>query len=488
MRVRGKTGKFLRLLAVLIGTRWLFAPAVAVILYGTGDPSANTTAPTGAFANSGWQYEGQFGSFLGTVIASNYFVTAKHIGGSVGQTFVFNGVNYTTTAVFPDPSSDLQIWQVSGTSPSHAQIYSAAADSEASANLVVFGRGTQRGSAVFVGSDSHLGGWLWGNSDGVQRWGINVVGSIVTDPTYGNLLRVPFNAGVSANEAHLSVGDSGGAVFAFNTKSNAWELAGINLAVDGPYSAMSNGTNPFDAAMFDTTGLFVQDDQGNWVAAPNPSAFYATEIAAHKGFVESIVMELVNVVSRKTHGNAGTFDIDLPETGAPGIECRTGGPEGNYMLVFTFTNNVSVQGASVTSGSGSITNFTVVGNQVTVNLTAVSNAQTIVVTLARVSDGLNTSDVQATMGRLLGDVNGSGLVDGNDVSTVQSHTRQSVNSANFRCDVNADGLLDGNDVSTTQRQTRTALPSNFSHATSHLSPLASKPETFKDVQPPTHRQ
>ena len=122
-------------------------------------------------------YEGQFGAFLGTVIGSNYFITAKHIGGSVGQTFTFNGANYTTTAVFPDSSSDLQIWQVSGTFPSHAQIYSAAAGTEPNANLVVFGRGTQRGDAVFVGSDSHPGGWLWGTSDGVERWGTNVAGS-----------------------------------------------------------------------------------------------------------------------------------------------------------------------------------------------------------------------------------------------------------------------------------------------------------------------
>ena len=78
------------------------APVRAVILFATGDPSANTSAPTGAYANSGWQYEGQFGSFLGTVIGSNYFITTKHIGGSVGQIFVFNNVGYTTTAVFPD--------------------------------------------------------------------------------------------------------------------------------------------------------------------------------------------------------------------------------------------------------------------------------------------------------------------------------------------------------------------------------------------------
>src|SRR5580693_5424744 len=103
----------LRLLAVS-GILWPLSRAAAVILYGTGDPSANTTAPTGTLAGSGWQYEGQFGSFLGTIIASNYFVTAKHIGGNVGQSFIFNGATYTTTAVFPDPSSDLQIWQVSG--------------------------------------------------------------------------------------------------------------------------------------------------------------------------------------------------------------------------------------------------------------------------------------------------------------------------------------------------------------------------------------
>ena len=46
----------------------------AVILYGTEDPSVNTTAPDGDLAGSGWQYQGYFAGFLGTVIASNYFV------------------------------------------------------------------------------------------------------------------------------------------------------------------------------------------------------------------------------------------------------------------------------------------------------------------------------------------------------------------------------------------------------------------------------
>ena len=36
------------------------APSKAVILYGTDDPSVNTTAPTGELAGSGWQYQGVF--------------------------------------------------------------------------------------------------------------------------------------------------------------------------------------------------------------------------------------------------------------------------------------------------------------------------------------------------------------------------------------------------------------------------------------------
>src|SRR6202011_1962017 len=285
---------------------------------------------------------------------------AKHIGGSVGDTFTFNGTNYTTTAVFPDPSSDLQIWRVSGTFPIQAPLYAGAPGSEVNLFLMVFGRGTQRGNSGFVGPLSHQGGWLWGTSDAVQRWGTNIVGSIVNDPTYGALLRVPFNNNAGPNEGHLSVGDSGGAVFVYDMSTSRWELAGINLAVDGPFSTSSNGANAFDAAMFDTTGLFARDDQGNWVASPNPSAFYATEIAAHRGFIQSVVMQLASVASREMHGNSGTFDINLPETGPPGIECRTGGATGSFMLVFTFKNNVSVQGASVTGGSGQVTNFSVV--------------------------------------------------------------------------------------------------------------------------------
>jgi hypothetical protein len=450
-----------RLVAICVGLTLISAaiPGRAVILYGTGDPTANTSAPTGALVDSGWQYEGQFGSFLGTAIAANYFITAKHIGGSVGQTFVLNNVTYTTMAVFPDPSSDLQVWQISGTFPIYAPLYSGTPGSEVSLSLVVFGRGTQRGNAVNVGSNSHLGGWLWGSSDGVERWGTNIVGSIQTDPTYGKLLRAPFDSSGGQNEAHLSSGDSGGAVFVLNLSTSQWELAGINLAVDGPFSTSSTGANSFDAAMFDTTGLFLQDAQGNWVTAPNPSAFYATEIAAREAFINSVVMQLISAVSQKTHGNAGTFNIDLPQTATPGIECRSGGPTNDYTILFTFANNVLVTGASVTSGTGHVTSFSVTNNQVTVNLTGVTNAQTIVITLTGVSDGINTRSVMATMGVLLGDVNDNRAVTNTDVSLTKAQVAAPLDSTNFRNDVNANGVISNTDVSLTKAQVGSTLPS-----------------------------
>ena len=51
----------------------------------------------------------------------------------------------------------------------------------------------------------------------------------------------------------------------------------------------------------------------------------------------------------------------------------------------------------------------VVGSsQITVDLTGVSNAQKIVLTLFGVSDGNNTGNVAIPMGLLLGDTNGNG--------------------------------------------------------------------------------
>src|SRR6266446_6096120 len=95
--------------------------------------------------------------------------------------------------------------------------------------------------------------------------------------------------------------------------------------------------------------------------------------------------------SRKTHGAAGTFDVPLPFTGNVGVECRSGGATNDYQMIINFMNSVTVTGASVTSGTSSMSSFSVSGSQVTVNLTGVTNAQTITVMLFDVNDGTHMS-------------------------------------------------------------------------------------------------
>jgi hypothetical protein len=174
-------------------------------------------------------------------------------------------------------------------------------------------------------------------------------------------------------------------------------------------------------------------------------------------------VQLNSFVSSMSHGTAGLFYIDL--TDGNGIECRSGTSPGagNYLVIFTFANSlVSVGGASVTSGTGSVSSSGIGPNpnQYSVNLAGVSNAQTITVSLANVLDmvGHFSQAVAGQMGVLIGDVNASRRVDAADVSSVRQQTLQPVTGSNFRDDINASGRIDAADVSIARQQTLTSLP------------------------------
>jgi hypothetical protein len=176
----------------------------------------------------------------------------------------------------------------------------------------------------------------------------------------------------------------------------------------------------------------------------------------------AVPVQLSAVVSRKIHGSAGTFDIDL--TSGNGIECRSGGISGDYTVVFTFANPlVNVVSANLTTGTGALVNGAIDSNDAhnyVVKLTGVANAQRLTLTLSDVRDnaGNFSSAVSGTMGVLLGDVNASARVDAADVSAVRQQTLQSINDLNFRNDINASGRIDAADVSIVRQQTLTSLP------------------------------
>src|SRR5688572_27497130 len=95
----------------------------AIILFGTADAEANTTAPTGELAGSGWDFQGIWGQVQGTAIGPHHFITATHVGGQLGEIFTYRGVQYTTISRAVDSGSDLQILEVAGTFPAWAELY-----------------------------------------------------------------------------------------------------------------------------------------------------------------------------------------------------------------------------------------------------------------------------------------------------------------------------------------------------------------------------
>ena len=165
----------------------------------------------------------------------------------------------------------------------------------------------------------------------------------------------------------------------------------------------------------------------------------------------------INAVSRKVHGGAGTFDIGLPLVGPAGIECRSGGASNDYQMVITFDAPVTFSNAQVTQGTGTAASTSTSGNQVFVNLTGVTNAQTIQVTLFAVNDGTATTNLIVPMSILVGDTNDDRFVDSADITQTKSQSGQPVSSANFREDVSVDGFIDSADISLVKSKSGTAL-------------------------------
>jgi len=205
---------------------------------------------------------------------------------------------------------------------------------------------------------------------------------------------------------------------------------------------------------------FMVNQIGNGYSPLDGYGFINAEAAVNAALP---AVQLNGVVSRKIHGSAGTFDINLPLTGSPGIECRSGGSNNTYTLVFTFANPLTtVSSASVSAGTGSVVSSSIGADahDYIVNLTGVANAQRLTVTLANLNDAAGdfSASVSATMGVLIGDTTANGIVNSSDIAQTQSQSGQPVTLSNFREDVTVNGAINSSDIGLVQSKSGTALP------------------------------
>ena len=169
--------------------------------------------------------------------------------------------------------------------------------------------------------------------------------------------------------------------------------------------------------------------------------------------------QLTAAASRKTHGSAGTFDVNLPLTGAPGVECRDGA--GNHTLVFSFNNQVVSGSVSITGGTGTISGppiFT--DNRMIVNLTGVADVQTLVLTLHNVTDNISRvlPDTAVSVNMLIGDTTGNNVINASDIAQVKGQSGSLVSNANFREDVTVNGVINGSDIALVKSRSGAAIP------------------------------
>jgi lysophospholipase L1-like esterase len=184
-------------------------------------------------------------------------------------------------------------------------------------------------------------------------------------------------------------------------------------------------------------------------------------ISVVHAFAQVEPLGIATAASRKMHGTLRPFDLNLPLTGSPGVECRSDGGSGTHTVLVTFNNKVTSGSATVTNGNGSVSGApTFARNEMTINLAGVANGQPVLVMLSGVHDAYAQSAAPAsiTIKVLQGDTTGNGIVNASDIIQTKGLTGAAVTEANFRADVTADGAINSSDVIAVKSRSGSAIP------------------------------
>jgi hypothetical protein len=289
--------------------------------------------------------------------------------------------------------------------------------------------------------------WRWMGSIAMDRSGNIAIGYSASGPNHfpslhyaGRLATDPLNE-LTQGEAIMFLGQGveiQTGVFPFRNRWGDYS----NLVVD-----------PTDDCTFWYTNEYAKSTPNDILVAQ-----WMTRIGSFK-FPQCgpAIPQLTTVVSRKTHGEAGPFDIALPLTGDPGIECRTGAPNSSYTLVFTFATPVTNCG-TLTGATGSVAaGFN--PNECIASLTDVPDQAFTTVTLEDVvDDAANTGDVSVTFGLLVGDTNASGAVNSTDIGETKTQSGEVATASNFRQDVTVNGVINSSDIGVVKSRSGNGFP------------------------------
>ena len=260
-------------------------------------------------------------------------------------------------------------------------------------------------------------------------------------------------SGISMNLSHLLTGRNDG--FGFIEFVNTFNITPVSLPAGTYWLALHNGPLSFliQQVYWETSATqssipsrsdiapFLGIWQSNWINSKMAFQLSGTVITP---------ATLVSVVSRKNHGT-GVFEIPLPLAGNPGVECRSGGANGEHDVVFKFAAPFTQNATATWGGNPAI--VSTAGNEVTVHCSGIANGQMVPVTLNSVAGNFSVQ-----MGVLLGDTNGNHTVTSSDISQTKLQSGQAVTQSNYREDVTVNGVVNSTDISIVKSSSGTALP------------------------------
>lgn len=173
---------------------------------------------------------------------------------------------------------------------------------------------------------------------------------------------------------------------------------------------------------------------------------------------------LIKVVSRKTHGNVGPFNLDIDKSRliheAVTVEPRIGSV--GHQIVFEFDTTIADHGSATVIGPNAspvgvaTASLSGVTTEVTVTLSGVPDNQRVTILLTGVNGG--TSAPPVSMGFLVGDVNSTGSVNAADISAIKANLGQPTTATNFRLDLNATGTISPVDISAAKARSGWGMP------------------------------
>ena len=253
---------------LLAGLALLLAQRAEALVYCvTNAADDHQSAPTGEWADSGWQQTAPINMFLGTVIQSNAMLTAKHISEiKVSAHFTYEGLDHTVTANVDDAESDLRVLFFTPPATNFARLN--IETNEITSVVLLQGRGMERGDAVVTDGRTNGWKWAWNKWYGTRRWGVN---RYIGEADYSNasdrvLAVAAFDNTGDPDECMLSVGDSGGP--GFIRSGSGWKLATVNYSADPVlFTVSTNPASSFYASLVDCAGLYF-DSNGTWIPVP----------------------------------------------------------------------------------------------------------------------------------------------------------------------------------------------------------------------------